>query len=67
MSRGCRDCQTCTQPGIARMIQAWAVGFMHLCTVGISWAVKRGTMKHCPQCGHLLGRHQRRADGSFID
>ncbi|MER6607350.1 hypothetical protein ABT282_15910 [Streptomyces sp. NPDC000927] len=49
------------------MIQAWAVGFMHLCTVGISWAVKRGTMKHCPQCGHLLGRHQRRADGSFID
>ena len=67
MSSGCRDCGTCTKPGLARMMQTWAVGFMHLCTAGISWVVKHGGMKHCPQCKHLLGGHQRRADGSFAD
>lgn len=67
MSSGCRDCGTCTKPGLARMMQTWAVGFMHVCTAGISWVVKRGGMKHCPQCKHLLGRHVRRSDGSFID
>lgn len=67
MSSGCRDCGTCTKPGMARMIQNWAVGFMHLCTAGISWVVKRGSMRHCPQCKHLLGGHARRADGSFAD
>ncbi|MFD4862895.1 hypothetical protein [Streptomyces atratus] len=49
------------------MVQSLAVGFMHLCTVGISWAVKRGAMRHCPQCKHLLGGHQRRPSGAFID
>jgi hypothetical protein len=24
-------------------------------------------MKTCPQCRHLLGKHQRRDDGSYID
>lgn len=67
MASGCRDCGTCTKPGLARMGQNWAVGFMHLMTAGISWAVKRGTMRHCPQCRHLMSRHQRRRDGSFID
>lgn len=54
-------------PGATRLMQNWAVGFMHLMTCGISWVVKRGGMRHCPQCKHLDSRHQRRADGSFID
>jgi ribosomal protein S27AE len=24
-------------------------------------------MKKCPQCGHMMDRHQRRDDGSFKD
>lgn len=67
MAGGCRDCQTCTQVGVVRMAQDWTVGFGHLSTAGVSWAVKRGFWKHCPDCKHLLSRHQRRADGSFID
>lgn len=54
-------------PGVARMGQNWAVGFMHLCTAGMSWLAKRGFMRHCPQCKHLDSRHQRRRDGSFMD
>lgn len=67
MASGCRDCTTCTKPGLARMLQNWGAGFLHLCTAGISFAVKRGTMRHCPQCKHLLSNHQRRQDGSFRD
>ena len=49
------------------MMQDWSAGFLHLCTAGITFAVKRGGMKHCPQCKHLLGNHARRRDGSFVD
>ncbi|MEV1294458.1 hypothetical protein [Pseudonocardia sp. NPDC049635] len=42
-------------------------GLMHLCTVGITWVASRSFMSHCPSCTHLLGRHGRRADGSFLD
>lgn len=42
-------------------------GLLHLCTVGISLLVVRGFMSRCPQCAHLMGRHERRADGSFRD
>lgn len=67
MARGCRDCATCTKPGFAKMGQDWTVGLLHLCTVGISLAVKRGVSRHCPQCKHYLSNHQRRQDGSFQD
>ncbi|MEU2487088.1 hypothetical protein ABZ593_21075 [Streptomyces sp. NPDC012617] len=67
MSQGCRDCGTCTKPGLARLAQNWAVGALHLCTAGISWLIKRGTRRHCPQCRHQLAGHQRRRDGAFID
>lgn len=64
---GCRDCSTCTKPGLVRVTQDWTLGFLHLCTAGISFLVKRGLQKHCPQCKHLLSNHARRADGSFRD
>lgn len=63
----CRDCRTCTQPGAVRLAQDWTAGIGHVMSIGISFAVKRGGFRHCPQCKHLLGRHQTRADGSFRD
>ncbi len=54
-------------PGFTRLGLNLGAGFAHLMTAGISWLVKRGGMRHCPQCKHLQSRHQRRADGSFID
>lgn len=54
-------------PGFSRLGQNLGVGFMHLMTCGISMLVKRGAMRHCPQCRHLQPRHQRRPDGSFMD
>jgi hypothetical protein len=67
MGSGCRDCKTCTKPGLARMMQSLGAGFLHLCTCGISFLTKRGGMRHCPQCKHLLSNHARRRDGSFQD
>lgn len=46
MAGGCRDCQTCTQPGFVRTGQDWTVGFMHFATIGISWMIKRGASSH---------------------
>ena len=67
MSYGCRDCKTCAAPAAAKTGRALAAGTLHLFTVGISWVVSRMFMSHCPQCRHLMSRHQRRADRSFID
>jgi hypothetical protein len=67
MASGCRDCSTCTKPGLAKLAQNWMIGLLHLCTAGISWAVKRATSRHCPQCSHRLASHARRPDGSFAD
>jgi hypothetical protein len=67
MASGCRDCSTCTKPGLAKMGQDLTVGFLYLCTAFIAYVVKKGGMKHCPQCKHLLSNHARRADGSFRD
>lgn len=36
-----------------------------LCT--FFWLIRPIALRTCPQCKHLLGRHQRRADGSFRD
>jgi predicted RNA-binding Zn-ribbon protein involved in translation (DUF1610 family) len=30
-------------------------------------AMSRPVVKNCPDCGHVLMRHQRRQDGGFID
>lgn len=32
-----------------------------------AWLVKRPFFRCCPDCHHLLSRHDRRADGSFRD
>jgi len=54
-------------PGLSRAGQSLAAGFGHLMTCGISLFVKRGMIRHCPQCKHVLSRHQVRRDGSFMD
>jgi hypothetical protein len=67
MAAGCRDCTTCTKPGLVKLGQDWTLGFVHIMSCGISWVIKRGAMRNCPQCKHLLSNHQRRQDGSFRD
>ncbi|WP_244502605.1 hypothetical protein [Streptomyces oceani] len=49
------------------MAQKLATGVLYLCTIGVAFLVKRGVMRHCPQCHHLLSKHARRSDGSFRD
>jgi hypothetical protein len=61
MASGCRDCQTCTMSWIARM------GRHTLYFICLAWLVKPVFLKCCPQCKHMMGRHQRRRDGSFQD
>ncbi|MFG3256339.1 hypothetical protein [Streptomyces sp. NPDC048172] len=67
MADGCRDCATCTKSWLGRVAQKLAVGLLYLVTIGIAFLVKKGVMRHCPQCRHLLSGHARRADGSFRD
>ncbi len=59
----CRDCSVCTRSAvqslgmfIPRVVYALA----------FSWNYG-GVKKHCPDCGHFLSQHRKRADGSFID
>lgn len=67
MASGCRDCATCTRSWLGGLAQKLAVALLYVCTVFIAYLVKHGVMRHCPQCGHLLSHHERRADGSFLD
>jgi len=54
-------------PGFSRLGLNLGVGTLHVFTLGISRMIKRGALRHCPQCEHLRSRHQMRADGSYID
>ena len=60
---GCRDCSRCTEAsatglflGIPRLI-IWVLTFWN---IGLF-------QKKCPQCGHKMTLHKKRADGSFQD
>ena len=60
---GCRDCSKCTESaakgliaGIPRLI-IWVFTFWN---IGLF-------QKKCPQCGHKMGIHSKRGDGSFAD
>lgn len=59
MSNGCRDCTACTAPATTRMARPFVFTWW-------TWMFKM-FMRTCPQCKHMMGRHQRRADGSFRD
>jgi hypothetical protein len=60
---GCRDCKVCTRLGIVTLFYA---PFTFLYKVLFSWNIGLFIRK-CPQCGHFMSAHQRRADGSFKD
>jgi hypothetical protein len=60
---GCRDCKVCTRLGIVTLFYA---PFTFLYKVLFSWNIGLFIRK-CPQCGHFMRAHQRRADGSFKD
>jgi hypothetical protein len=59
----CRDCRICTRLGIVKILYA---PFTFLYKVLFSWNVGL-FLRKCPQCGHFMSAHNRRADGSFKD
>jgi hypothetical protein len=59
----CRDCGVCTRLGVVDMVKVW---FRLIYNVFFRWNIGL-FIRHCPQCGHWLSQHARRADGSFID
>ena len=63
MSGGCRDCVICTRSPIVnflllpiKIIFGWNIGLL----IGLA-------SRNCPECGHKLSKHEKRADGSFKD
>jgi hypothetical protein len=59
MSANCRDCNACTRSALWRL--------MIVCCVTWWLGMFKMVVKTCPQCHHVLGKHARRADGSFCD
>ena len=62
----CRDCKMCTR---SRAEGCMILGF-HLSTFfifKIMIEMLNLFRKKCPECGHPLGDHHRRKDGSFKD
>ncbi len=62
MARGCRDCSRCTESTLTSLI---ALPF-RLLFLPLTFFT-RAVVKKCPDCGHPLSWHARRADGSFKD
>ena len=63
MASGCRDCRVCLRAPMTRFgTQLLLLTF----TCGL-WLLVKPFTKQCPQCRHRMGRHERRADGSFKD
>jgi hypothetical protein len=60
---GCRDCSRCTESAFTTMI----MGLWRLIFFICGGFLVRAVQKTCPQCGHPLRWHARRADGSFRD
>ncbi len=63
MAKGCRDCEVCTRSAITNILRT-----IHtiLYLIFLSWNYGLFQSK-CPDCGHFLSQHRRRADGSFTD
>lgn len=60
---GCRDCNRCTETAATSLIMAIPRFFIWVFTF---WNIGLFQRK-CPECGHKMSVHQRRADGSFKD
>ena len=63
MAGSCRDCSKCTRLGIIKLIMLIP---SIIYAVLLSWNVGL-FIKKCPECGHPLSGHAKRADGSFAD
>jgi len=59
----CRDCDVCTRLGIMKLFM---LPFKFIYVLFFSWNIGL-FIKKCPECGHWLSQHQKRADGSFRD
>lgn len=60
---GCRDCNVCTRSLVGRVAMIVPKFYYYIFVAWWYSPVK----KKCPDCGHWLSSHRRRADGSFKD
>lgn len=47
------------------LLTRWGLQLVYL--MSMLWLVKRVVLRCCPECHHVMWRHQRRRDGSFMD
>lgn len=63
----CRDCKVCGRLGIVKLILLpFQLLYKYTLSWNIGWVVGL-FVRYCPECGHRMSQHQRRADGSFKD
>ncbi len=63
----CRDCEVCTRLGIVSLL---LLPFKLIYTILFRWnigLILHLFIRYCPECGHWLSQHKKRADGSFTD
>lgn len=59
---GCRDCTRCTETTATTLLK------LPFRAVALIWRIPIYMFKQkCPQCGHLMTRHIRTAEGRFTD
>jgi len=63
MANQCRDCSKCSRLGIVKLIYIIPKIFYYAL---FSWNIGLFQRK-CPDCGHSMKSHLKRADGSFAD
>ena len=63
MSKACRDCAKCSRLGIVKLLYLIPV---IIYKIVFSWNIGL-FQKKCPDCGHSMNSHMKRADGSFAD
>lgn len=63
MAGGCRDCSRCTESCLVGflLMPFRVIGFM------LGGFLVKAVRSNCPQCGHAMSQHARRADGSLKD
>lgn len=59
---GCRDCDKCLETGATTLLK-----FPVRVVLWLPRLLIRLFRRKCPECGHLIVYHARRADGSFKD
>ena len=63
MAKVCKNCSTCAYLHVA---DGFERTLYYLYKIFLSWNIGL-FQKKCPDCGHSMNSHMKRADGSFAD